>query len=329
MPATAWFEGLFGFTEDDYDSTRRRFCMDGKTLVCKGAPHPRQLVGSFETPTVAELQERCEAASSGGGKSGGLVFRNLALPISVEKLIIDPANAGAVFQVASQFNCLEMINQRMTPLHGVSIYANDATQGPACAIACPAATVYRNYIHGGGQGEQQIDCLAGVGAVVGNGPTDGSGQYWRMQNGYALPTSPSSMRELGARLDAEAGLAETASASLMVGVHWATQARPPATHCVTQVFTSALPCAYSLATKRADWETFARLVLLAAYDATLMVGTATRIPPNPCPDPAQELSDSLMPPSSMALPLAPRSSCSARFQEPPRGLLVPNGCWSQ
>lgn len=47
--------------------------------------------------------------------------------------------------MASQFNCLEFVSARVTPEDGVTGYANDPTQGPACAIAVGAATVYRNY----------------------------------------------------------------------------------------------------------------------------------------------------------------------------------------
>jgi hypothetical protein len=53
--------------------------------------------------------------------------------------------AGAVFQVASQFNLLEMASQDVTPEQGVTCYQSDHTQGPACAMAAGAATIYRNY----------------------------------------------------------------------------------------------------------------------------------------------------------------------------------------
>ena len=56
-----------------------------------------------------------------------------------------PENAGALFQVASQLNLLEMTGPEVTPEDGVTIYQDDRTQGPACAIAAGAATIYRNY----------------------------------------------------------------------------------------------------------------------------------------------------------------------------------------
>jgi hypothetical protein len=46
-----------------------------------------------------------------------------------------PENAGALFQLASQFNLLEMTGPEVTPENGVvTIYQHDHTQGPACAI---------------------------------------------------------------------------------------------------------------------------------------------------------------------------------------------------
>ena len=167
----------------------------------------------------------------------------------------------------SRFRCAGV-----SPRQGVAIYSNDPTQGPKCALSCPAGTIFRNYLvevdGKRGQGEKQIDCLADVGSVLGN--TDE--KYWKMQNGYALPSAIGSIRELGNRLKREEGLSEAVAAALRVGVHWETQAKPPHTHRVCQVYASALPVAYASSTRPADWEPFARLVLRAAYEATLAVG---------------------------------------------------------
>ena len=46
--------------------------------------------------------------------------------------------------------------------------------------------------------EQQIDCLADVGAVVGND----DGVIWTMQNGYAMPARPGAIAQLSERLAA-------------------------------------------------------------------------------------------------------------------------------
>ena len=271
-----WFRELFGFEEgNSYSKNQAHFNMDGDVLACPTAPAAaakRMHVGQWSMPSVAELRAKC--ANDVLGELGGLTFQHLADPVGVAPLIANPDNAGAVFQAASQFNALEMTGPGVSPRQGIAIYATDPTQGPKCALACPAATVFRNYlVDGEGQGKRQIDCLADVGEVVGNH----SNQIWTMQNGYALPATPASMGELGRRLRADAALVEAAEAALRVGVMWDTQVKPPATHRVCQVFTSALPVAYAKATKSADWAPFASLVLRATYEATLRVALSLSI----------------------------------------------------
>jgi len=63
----------------------------------------------------------------------------------VRRLHAAPEHACALFQVASQFNLLEMTAPHTTREDGVTRYKDDPTQGPACAIAAGAATMYRNY----------------------------------------------------------------------------------------------------------------------------------------------------------------------------------------
>src|SRR5258705_8800093 len=83
-----------------------------------------------------------------------------------------PENAGALFQVASQFNLLEMVSPTVSPEQGVTRYQHDHTQGPACAIAAGAATIYRNYFAfvDGGHGQtakRQFNGLADLGEALG------------------------------------------------------------------------------------------------------------------------------------------------------------------
>ena len=89
-------------------------------------------------------------------------------------------------------------------------------------MACPAATVWRNYFWNGrgqaGGSERQLDTARGFAEVVGNARRN----YWRMQNGYMLPARDGAMAELGSRLEAEDGLEAAARASIRVG------AGPPA-----------------------------------------------------------------------------------------------------
>ncbi len=75
--------------------------------------------------------------------SGAGVSLSEVVP-DVQALHLLPENAGAVFQVASQFNLLEMVGPSVTPEDGVGGYEFDRTQGPACAIACGAGSHRRN-----------------------------------------------------------------------------------------------------------------------------------------------------------------------------------------
>ena len=105
----------------------------------------------------------------------------------------DPELEGALFQVASQFNLLEMTGPSVTPEDGVTRYSGDHTQGPACAIAAGAATIYRNYfapLDGeiGQTRDRQLDALAHVGAALSSKLDRPVSDLWAMRNGYALCT---------------------------------------------------------------------------------------------------------------------------------------------
>jgi hypothetical protein len=172
--------------------------------------------------------------------------------------------------VASQFNLLEMVSPSVTPEQGVGIYEKDHTQGPACAIAAGAGTIYRNYfapVNGqiGQSKNNQIDCLADLGRAMGNSDN----RLWKMRNGYAL-ASHSGLTEISNRLRAssERELDELRQL-LRIGIQWNTQVTlQDCTHMVSQAYGSALPVAY--ANHSADlWEHFARLVLEASYEATI------------------------------------------------------------
>jgi hypothetical protein len=190
-----------------------------------------------------------------------------------QRLHVDPDNEGALFQVASQFNLLEMVSPDVTPEHGVDIYEQDRTQGPACAIAAGAGTIYRNYFvpvngHIGQSAFNQIDCLRDLGHALGND----DGRLWEMTNGYALASEPGLeivSRHLASCSDADR---DELRKLLRIGIQWNTEVTIAATgHCVSQAYCSALPVAYS-SYPAERWEQFARLVLEACYEATLCAG---------------------------------------------------------
>ncbi len=259
-----WFEALTGFREESPSQVRQNIIQDGETLT-SWVNGKKLAYGRLETPSLADLRERVRSGGQGNGKIS--VHEVVA---DVQALHTDVANAEALFQVASQFNLLEMVSPSVTPEQGVGIYENDRTQGPACAIAAGAGTIYRNYFvpvngHIGQSAGNQIDCLAELGEKLGNA----SNRLWLMRNGYVLP-SQSSLEEISQRLLASsAAELEELRGLLRIGVQWSTQVTlKGSTHRVSQAYCSALPVAYTQLAPPL-WESFARLVLEAAYEATL------------------------------------------------------------
>lgn len=282
-----WFEHLTGFRESGYDETRARLeVRDGRLRsLANGRSYG---IGRLELPSVAELRARAlEAVRArplvdGKAIDGVLSVSNVSGDVGA--LHADPAHQGALFQVASQFNMLEMIGPEVTPEEGVSRYAGDDTQGPACAVAAGAATIYRNYfvpVNGvpGQAATRQLDGLADLGRAFGN---DGN-RLWEMRNGYALCTREG-LGEIDARLAAaNAAQVDAWRDLLRIGVHWdveVTGARDRFTDAgvgrtdagsgpiVSQAFCSALPVAYSGIAAH-HWRAFATLVLEGAYEATM------------------------------------------------------------
>ena len=265
-----WFQQLTGLDEVDGEQVRRHLAVSGNQM--SSAANGRQMqCGVLSTPSVGELQHRV-----------GLVDGEDAISVAevvgdVQRLHCDVANTNALFQVASQFNLLEMVAPSVTPEDGVGIYEDDLTQGPACAIACGAGTIYRNYfvpVNGriGQTATHQIDCLADLGSALGNDQA----KYWQMRNGYALATQ-SGLEQIASKLESmdQRQLHELRQ-TLRIGIQQETEVTLASTaHMVTQAYCSALPVAYSSVDTEL-WEPLARLVLEAAYEATLYAAMENR-----------------------------------------------------
>ncbi|MCA3264718.1 MAG: hypothetical protein ING19_01505 [Azospirillum sp.] len=264
-----WFSKLFGFHESGYEETRARFVVRDGKLISKANGASFE-IGRLETPSLAELR-----AESFDRRAPNTVRHVVA---DIRDLHKETANAGALFQVASQVNLLEMLSPEISPEDGVSAYEIDPTQGPACAIAAGAATVYRNYFAPaqGGEGQtrkRQIDVFSDFHAVL-MSVCGRSNPVWNVRNGYPLPIEDEfrgSIEILG-RLDAER--VDALRGALRIGLHWdieATEAKPR--HRVSQAFCAAMPIAYSRLPP-AVWAPIGQLVLEAAYEATLLAAAA-------------------------------------------------------
>lgn len=268
-----WFESLTGFREAGYDETRAKLTVDGDRLQSleNGKTYG---IGKLELASLNDLRLRVRS------NSGLSAPTKISIVVGdIRRLHHQPENAGALFQVASQFNLLEMVSPSVTPEHGVTRYQHDHTQGPACAIACGAATIYRNYFapvdgRPGQTERRQFDGLRDVGVALSQATGHAVASLWEMKNGYALcsraglDTISQYFKTLGDDdLDALRG-------KLCVGIHRnveVTDAPGERRPSVSQAFCSALPVAYTSVEPR-RWEPFATLVLEAAYEATLFAG---------------------------------------------------------
>ena len=262
-----WFTKLTGIDEHSPDQVRRELSLAGDCIV---SPMGKRIAfGRFETPKLAELRRIM----------ADLDLETESQPASVREVVGDvrelhaePANAGAMFQVASQFNLLEMTTPSISPERGVGIYENDPTQGPACAIACGAGTIYRNYfadVDGqiGQTADKQIDCSADLGTELGNVDQ----RLWTMQNGYLFPCDEGLTEITRAIRSASEAERNALLGHLRIGLQLDAEVTlDGAGHQVSQVYCSALPVAYGRQPID-QWTDFAKLILDAAYEATLAV----------------------------------------------------------
>jgi hypothetical protein len=262
-----WFERLTGFPEKNYEDTRSKLAVEGSQLrsIVNGQSYG---IGELTLPSLQSLRDRVTAVS---GRIKVSLERG-----DVRSMHQRPEFAGALFQVASQFNLLEMTSEHVTPEDGVSRYKNDHTQGPACAIAAGAGTIYRNYFAPvGGQTGQTSNCqlngLAGLGAMLSERTGHPLPELWSMQNGYAL-CSQSGLNAINSALQTMTEVElDLLRGSLCIGVHRdveVTDAAPECRQLVSQAYCSALPVAYSSLPAHL-WKAFSCLVLEAAYEATI------------------------------------------------------------
>jgi len=289
-PGEDWFSKLCSFREASYQDTRHWLKVEpgtgGGQMLVSRANGKSFGAGKFSTPRLDTLR----AAVAKVNLPGKLTVRhNLG---DVAEKHSHEANRHATFQVASQFNCLEFTHPRAVPEDGVTQYAQDRTQGPACSVACGAATIYRNFfvrMEEEGRPEQHgqtrdcmIDNLKDVSQLLGNT----NDCLYTMAGGYSLSDSER-VKKLNAALDRlEAdGCTDLVRCALRIGVHddvevtamnWGQTTLETPEQTVTQIFGSALAVGYNRRTTMPeDWRKFATLVLEASYEATLCAAILT------------------------------------------------------
>jgi len=263
-----WFKDLVGFDEISTENVRNKLYIEGKNIISRINKQSYQF-GTLEIPTLKELKEKSTSFD---------FFQDSTIQVSeivgdVQELHCLSENKNSLFQAASQFNLLEMVGPEIIPEKGVGIYENDFTQGPACAIACGAGTIYRNYFipvnDQIGQSENtQIDCLDLIGQALNNKEF----LLWQMRNGYALANREGLLNINAQLAKLNEKERENLKGKLKIGIQWETEVtlvgKP---QIVSQAYCSALPVSYSFI-EEFYWENFASLILEATYEATLYAG---------------------------------------------------------
>ena len=115
-----WFENLFGFRETSPETVKEHIELLDRKLHSKKNGRS-YCIGQLTAPSLKELRLATNQISN--SQQGKLKVQNVVG--NVRDFHCDPANAGALFQVASQFNLLEMVNPNVSPEDGVSRYAMD------------------------------------------------------------------------------------------------------------------------------------------------------------------------------------------------------------
>jgi hypothetical protein len=263
-----WFRALTGFDEAGPEATRAQFELADRVLRSRANGRSWD-VGELEIVSLQSLRQRVAAAAAPAGR---LEVRSLVG--DARALHRDPARAGALFQVASQFNLLEMASPAVTPEQGITGYAHDRTQGPACAMAAAAGTIYRNYFvpvqgQAGQSAHRQINTFSALATALEQAcALPGA---WRTSNGYAFADA-AALQAFGRHL-AHIDEAERNRLRGLLAIGWhreveVTDVADPPRPRVSQAYCSALPVAYGDAAP-ALWAPVAQLVLEAAYEATL------------------------------------------------------------
>ncbi len=227
--------------------------------------------GRFTTPTIGELRSRTASRSSGGGRVVLSVLHGAHVLTDIGTLQAT-APPGTLFQVASQFNCLEATGPHVVP---VQKYVHDSTQGPRASVSAFPGTFLRHYRATAADGSRFVQtdkrCIELLGTVVDSTIAD-------VRSGYLQSTGVRDMAALATalvdRFD-EVRVGVHADVEVVFGYDWGGTvptvpgALPPQR--ISQVFTSTIALGgYSRDDGSKALAITRRQLLRAAYLGTLL-----------------------------------------------------------
>jgi hypothetical protein len=255
---------------------RGRIRFDAAGLATVTAAGRTYQGGRFETVPLGELRRRAQLARERAGRPPArlrLWVLDGASPLTDIGALQAAAPPDSLFQVASQFNCLESPGPYVTD---VAHYASDPTQGPRASVSAFPATLVRHYAAPRADGTRLVQasdgeqvnlladvCRPGVAAV---------------RNGYLraadVADPPALARTLEEQFDAvRVGVHD--EAEVVLGYDWDGRVEgPPRT--IAQVFTSTIAGGMygPLDVGVPAWGTVCRQLQRAAYLGTLLAAAA-------------------------------------------------------
>ena len=130
---------LEAVVEEDADAAFTYDAAGTATLHAEGRTYG---AGRFTTPTLAELRAPLLASKAPRVPRARLSILHGRDVLTDIGALQGSAPDGVLFQVASQFNCLEAPGPRVVP---VRQYVNDYTQGPRASVSALAGTLLRHH----------------------------------------------------------------------------------------------------------------------------------------------------------------------------------------
>ena len=274
---------LLGFTDNGMDYTEAKARLVYKDGMIRSLENGLSYgVGEFEYLSLNELRHRVAHISSEqvglDSMEKSTVRHNRPIRENVQDYITNPDYNHALFQVASQFNLLEMASPSTTPEDGVGIYWYDPTQGPKCAQSTIGATLFRNYFieHEGHDGQSKNRQLNGLQTILEQIGIN-EGPAYRYENGYVRLSKDHLLKCSRHIIGMTTKQREDLMGELFVGIHWGCQVNGsdgPLDQHVSMIFCSGLPLGeYARnGVRRGDAEALAELIQDGMQEATMLAG---------------------------------------------------------
>ncbi len=183
------------------------------------------------------------------------------------------APSGTLFQVASQYNCLEAPRSRLVP---VEAYFEDPTQGPRASISAFPGTLLRHYSAPGLNGERfvQLDGRPQINLlhrVTGDSVA-------QVSNGYLmskLVKDPKAFAELLSERFEDIEIGHHENVQVVLGANW--DGEVSGCPVISQVLTSTLAAGLygKVNFRQKDWLQITQQLQRAAYLGTLLAAVST------------------------------------------------------